>query len=136
MNGDALVLGLVLRARGGFYEVETRDGVLTAQLRGRMKQDLPESELVAIGDRVKLAVLEDGSSTIEAVEERTRVLSRRAPGRELEQVIVANPDQAVFVFSCADPDPNFRMLDRLLVVAESDSIPAAVCANRSFPSAG
>ena len=130
MNGDALVLGLVLRARGGFYEVETRDGVLTAQLRGRMKQDLPESELVAIGDRVKLAVLEDGSSTIEAVEERTRVLSRRAPGRELEQVIVANPDQAVFVFSCADPDPNFRMLDRLLVVAESESIPAAVCANK------
>ncbi len=130
VSADGLISGLVLRARGGFYDVETARGVLTAQLRGRMKQDLPESELIAIGDRVSLAVLEDGSSTIEAIEERQRVLSRRAPGRELEQVIVANPDQAVFVFSCADPDPNFRMLDRLLVVAESENIPASVCANK------
>ncbi len=45
-------------------------------------------------------------------------------------MIVANPDQVVFVFACADPDPNFRMLDRLLVVAEREQIPAQVCANK------
>jgi ribosome biogenesis GTPase len=67
---------------------------------------------------------------IEEIAERTRVLSRKAPGRETEQVIVANPDQAVFVFSCADPDPNFRMLDRFLVVAEREAMPAVICANK------
>jgi ribosome biogenesis GTPase len=48
----------------------------------------------------------------------------------VEQVIVANPDQAVFVFSCADPAPNFRVLDRFLVVAERGQIPAVICANK------
>jgi ribosome biogenesis GTPase len=48
----------------------------------------------------------------------------------VEQVIVANPDQAVFVFSCADPPPNFRVLDRFLVVAERQAIPALICANK------
>lgn len=67
---------------------------------------------------------------IEAVHPRERVLSRRDPGREVEQVLIANPDQAIFVFACADPDPNFRLMDRLLVMAESESIPALICANK------
>ncbi|MFQ5924181.1 MAG: ribosome small subunit-dependent GTPase A, partial [Anaerolineales bacterium] len=54
----------------------------------------------------------------------------RDPGREAEQVLIANPDQAVFVFSCADPDPNFRLMDRLLVMAESEAIPSLICANK------
>jgi ribosome biogenesis GTPase len=67
---------------------------------------------------------------VERVEERQRALSRQAPGREFEQVIVANPDQAVFVFACADPEPSLRMLDRFLVVAEREQIPARICANK------
>lgn len=130
MDESELLPGLVLRARGGFYDVETQRGLITANLRGRFRQDLPDSELVAIGDRVKVRRMPDGSGVIEAIEERERSLSRRAPGRELEQVIVANPDQAVFVFACADPEPNFRMLDRLLVVAEREALPALICANK------
>jgi ribosome biogenesis GTPase len=49
---------------------------------------------------------------------------------EREQVILANPDQAVFVFACAEPEPNLRLLDRLLVGAEIQHIPAVVCANK------
>jgi ribosome biogenesis GTPase len=35
-----------------------------------------------------------------------------------------------FVFACADPRPRLRMLDRLLVGAELQEIPAVVCANK------
>ena len=49
---------------------------------------------------------------------------------EREQVIVANPDQTVFVFACAEPSPHLRMLDRLLVGAEVQDIPAVICANK------
>jgi ribosome biogenesis GTPase len=119
--------GLVLRARSGFYDVETEAGVVQAQLRGRVKK---ESDEIAIGDRVQVREAEGGKMMIEAVMERDRVLSRRDPGREVEQVLIANPDQAVFVFACADPDPNFRLMDRLLVMAESASIPSLVCANK------
>ena len=120
-------MGLVLRARSGFYDVETEAGVVQAQLRGRVKQ---ESDEIAIGDRVEVRSTEGGKVMIEAVLPRERVLSRRDPGREVEQVLIANPDQAVFVFACADPDPNFRLMDRLLVMAESASIPSLICANK------
>jgi ribosome biogenesis GTPase len=45
--------------------------------------------------------------------------------------MLANPDQAVFIFACAHPNPRLRMLDRFLVVAEKQGIPAVVVANKT-----
>ena len=74
---------------------------------------------------------------IVAVAGRERVLSRVAPrsavgtSKEREQVIIANPDQAIFVFAAAQPSPHVRMLDRFLVAAEKAAIPAIrVCVNK------
>ena len=47
-----------------------------------------------------------------------------------QQVILANPDQAVFVFACAHPAPHLRMLDRFLVIAGRQSLPAIIVANK------
>jgi ribosome biogenesis GTPase len=44
--------------------------------------------------------------------------------------LLANADQAVFVFACAQPDPHLKMLDRFLVIAEKQEIPAVVVANK------
>jgi ribosome biogenesis GTPase len=130
MTESSRIPGIIVRARSGFYDVATEHGEISSQLRGKLKQEWQESDVAAIGDRVRLEILENGEGVIEEIESRERVLSRRAPGREVEQVIVANPDQAIFVFACADPDPNFRMLDRFLVVAEKEGIPAVICANK------
>jgi ribosome biogenesis GTPase len=131
MTESDLFPGLIVRAQSGFFGVQTDMGVVIAQLRGRLIRGPQETDAAAVGDRVWIYLLDDGTAMIEQIEERIRVLSRKAPGRrEVEQVIVANPDQTVFIFACADPDPNFRMLDRLLVVAESEGIPAIICANK------
>ena len=123
--------GLIIKAQSGLFDVETPAGIITCRLRGKLTQGRRESDAAAIGDRVRVQLLEDGTGSIEEIQERERVLSRQAPGRpELEQVLVANPDQALFVFACADPDPNFRMLDRFLVVAERENIPAVIIANK------
>jgi ribosome biogenesis GTPase len=45
-------------------------------------------------------------------------------------VLLANPDQAVFVFACANPSPRLRMLDRFLVIAEKQQIPVLIAANK------
>jgi ribosome biogenesis GTPase len=45
-------------------------------------------------------------------------------------VLIANPDQAIFVFAAANPSPRLRMLDRFLVVAESNHVPAVLCINK------
>ena len=131
MNDERKLPGLIVRAQSGLFHVETDEGIVVAELRGRLMKERMETDAAALGDRVWVQVHADGTATIEEVEERQRVLSRRSPGRtEIEQVIVANPDQLLFVFACAEPDPNFRMLDRLLVVAEREQIPAIVCANK------
>ena len=126
--------GLVLRARSGFYTVQTDDGDLVeARLRGRVKKERQASDLAVIGDRVHLERLPDGTGAIDAVEARHRRFSRRQPGPRgtwREDVIVANPDLVAPVFSCDRPPPNPRLIDRFLVVAEYNEVPVLLVANK------
>lgn len=126
--------GVVLRARSGFYSVRLDDGtLLECRLRGRIKQDRGTSDLVVIGDRVAVAALADGDAMIESVEPRRTRFSRRQPGPRgswKEDMIVANLDQVLIVFACADPMPHLRMVDRFLVVAEHNEVEAVVVANK------
>lgn len=141
-----LLNGLVIKAQSGFFTVHTDAGDIVCQVRGRLKKERRDTDLIAVGDRTRISLVEDGTGMIEEVAERERVLARLAPrpgGRgarrwdragylaEREQVIVANPDQAIFVFACADPEPRLRMLDRLLVGAELQHIPPVICANKT-----
>ena len=140
-----LLDGLLIKAQSGFFTVHTDVGDFVCRVRGRLKQKRRDTDLLAVGDRVRISLSEDGNGMIEEIAERERALARLAPlarGRgsrrwnrdgylaEREQVIVANPDRAVFIFSCAEPAPHLRMLDRLLVGAEIQHIPAVVCANK------
>ena len=137
--------GLIIKAQSGFFTVRSGDEDIVCQVRGRLKQERRDTDLIALGDRVRITTLEDETGMIEEIAERERALARLAPpagGRgsrrwdrdgylsERQQVIVANPDQVLFVISCAEPAPNLRMLDRLLVGAEYQHIPAVVCANK------
>jgi len=128
------VQGLVLRARSGFYTIATDDGpLIEAHLRGRMKKDRQASDIAVIGDRVSVELLPDGTGAIESVESRERRFSRRQPGPRgswREDVMVANADLVVAVFSCDRPPPNPRLIDRFLVVAEYNEVPALLVANK------
>ncbi len=145
-SSQDLETGLVIKSLSGFYTVLTEEGEqITARVRGRLKKERSETTLVAVGDRVQWRVSQDGGYTIVDVDERVRALSRLKPLssgrgtrrwdrkgylREQEQVIIANPDQVVFVIASANPEPRLRMLDRLLVGAERQEIPPVICANK------
>jgi len=124
--------GLVIRSQSGFYEVEVDGRVVSARLRGRLKQGRPMGDIVAVGDWVEVAGSEAAEAMIESVEPRQRALIRRDPRPQglYEQVLVANLDQAMFIFACADPAPKLRMLDRFLVIAEAQNIPAVVVVSK------
>ena len=106
--------------------------MLTCQLRGRLKRGPRLGDLLAVGDWVQVSRLGGERGMVEAVEERTRMLVRMAPTPHgmYQQILIANPDQAVFVFSCADPAPRLGMLDRFLVIAEKQDIPGLIVANK------
>ncbi|HET8522894.1 MAG TPA: ribosome small subunit-dependent GTPase A [Thermomicrobiales bacterium] len=105
--------------------------MLIATVKGSLKRERRGTDLVAVGDRVWVTDVGAGEGQIEAIEPRTRVLARLARRTEdVEQVILANADQALFVFAVREPEPHLRMLDRFLVLAESRDLPAMIGVNK------
>jgi ribosome biogenesis GTPase len=127
-----LLPGLIIRAQSGFFTVQAGEQVVTCHLRGRLKQGKHVGDIAAVGDRVVVSLHPDGTGSIESVEPRSTALVRLDPRPKgvYQQVILANPDQAVFVFACANPPPHLRMLDRFLVIAEKQGLPAVIVANK------
>ncbi len=125
-------VGTVVRSHGGHYYVDTGDEVVDCTMRGRVKQRRAESDLIAVGDRVRWSPIEEGGGIIEEVLPRHTVLSRTPPPPRapIEQVIVANPDQVLVVMAVANPSPNPFMLDRYLVACEAVEMPALIVANK------
>jgi ribosome biogenesis GTPase len=127
--------GLIIRAQSGFFTVQTDSQppeLLDCHLRGRLKKGKRLGDLAAIGDRVEITRSGPNTGMIEAILRREHMLARMAPTPqgEYQQILIANPDQAVFVFACSEPAPRLGMLDRFLVIAEKAGIPALVVANK------
>ncbi|MBL8061897.1 MAG: ribosome small subunit-dependent GTPase A [Anaerolineales bacterium] len=133
MTNTSTKHGLIIKAQSGFFWAETGEGLIICQLRGKLKQGRAKGDIAALGDQVELSVLDDGSGVIESVRERKQVIARidPRPGGVYQQVLLANPDQAVFIFACANPNPKLRMLDRFLVIAEKQRIPPVIVANKT-----
>jgi ribosome biogenesis GTPase len=126
-----LKTGIVLQARSGRHRVQDGERIATCYIRGRLKRQRIDTDLIATGDWVRWQLTRPGRGVIEEILPRETQLSRRRPGNtEAEQVIVANPDQAVYIFSVREPVPHLRMLDRLLIIAENNDLPAIICANK------
>ena len=124
--------GTVLNGTGGIWVVRTTDGMtLEASLRGRLKQENATMKL-AVGDEVTVArETAEGAWAIAEIHPRRAVLARRAPGKARgERIVAANVDQVLVVFAAAKPEPHVRMLDRFLVIAEGNNIPARIIFNK------
>jgi len=124
--------GTVLSGTGGVWVVRTADGATVhASLRGRLKQEDAGMKL-AVGDDVTVVCdADDDAWAISEIQPRRSVLARRAPGKARgERIVAANVDQVLVVFAAAKPEPHVRMLDRFLVIAEGNDIPARIILNK------
>lgn len=127
--------GVVLVRAGNVYRVHTEAGEVSATLRGKLKHK--DDDRVVPGDVVDLDLRaeEPGTAAITAIRPRRSVLARRAAlgaggGARRAQPVAANVDQAIVVASTCDPEPNPRMIDRFLVIAEANGLPAALVVNK------
>jgi ribosome biogenesis GTPase len=127
--------GVVLSGTGGTWRVHLETGaIVPAVLRGRLKL-AGRAVKLAVGDSVLLAEPVVGGSaaahTIEEVLPRRSLLARRAPGGSVgERVVASNVDRVLVVFAAARPEPNERMLDRFLAIAEGSGLAASVVINK------
>ena len=123
--------GTVYASQGGVYRVHLDSGeALDASLRGRLKREIRTGDRVVIGDRVDAVVKPDGTATIEAVDHRESQIVRRGPGGRRPKVIAANVDCLVVVAAAARPEPSQIVLDRLLVIGESNDLEPALVMNK------
>lgn len=120
--------GVVLGRRGHAIRVLVAGQCVEATIRGRLKY-ADGSRLVA-GDRVDLTIEPNGQAQIEAILPRRSVLTRRAGDARRDKPVAANIDGVLVVTAAAKPDSNPRLLDRLLVIAEANHLPAALVLNK------
>lgn len=112
--------GVITKGVGGFYYVDTADGVVECRARGvfRKKGFTP-----LVGDNVEIELNKENASTgvINAIRERTSQLIRPA---------VANVTQMVAVVAIENPRPNAYILDKLIASAEFAKLKIVVCFNK------
>ncbi|MCK9443523.1 MAG: ribosome small subunit-dependent GTPase A [Tissierellaceae bacterium] len=115
-----MVEGIIVRGVGGFYYVNTDDGIIECRARGLFRE---ENQTPLVGDKVRIRLNpEDGSGYIEEILPRKNQLIRPP---------VANITQAIIVMSIKDPILNPWLLDRLLVMVEKEKIKVTICINKS-----
>jgi ribosome biogenesis GTPase / thiamine phosphate phosphatase len=123
------VVGTVLERDGAVYRVATLGGPVRAVLRGKAKRDRPR---VVVGDVVRLEPEPGGELFgVVGVEPRRSLLARRVPAGRGARPVAANVDHVFVVTATTDPAPLPQLIDRLLVVAEANAIPAAVVLNKT-----
>lgn len=129
-------IGIVSVVFGARCEVLVDGASLPCLLRGRLKQ---EAGSIAVGDHVEYARLDEHTGVVERILPRRNELARsnrerprRRGGSESfpKQVVLANPDQVVFVAAARDPGINFDLMDRALALARSAGLPSAICVNK------
>lgn len=125
--------GRVVASTGAWYEVDAGGRRVQARIRGRFRQSATgTTNPVAVGDLVRLSFEKDETGVIEEILPRKTQFSRRAAGRRvgIEAVIAANVSRVWVVQSVALPDLNPGLVDRFLVTAARDEIPAGIIVNK------
>ena len=107
----------IIKALSGFYYVQTEDGVVECRARGRFRR---QDQSPLVGDFVRITRQGD-KGVLEALLPRKNAFIRPA---------VANIDQLVVLASCAVPVTEPFLIDRVLAIAQLQSVPALVVVNK------
>lgn len=103
--------GLLLKGVGSFYEVLTESGeIVTSKARGTFRR---EGLVPTVGDRVVIDRKEQGYALLSEILPRRNLLVRPP---------VANVDQLLIVVSASAPEPDWLLLDRLIISARQMGI--------------
>lgn len=116
-----MIEGIIFKGIGGFYYVKASGTLYECKARGKFKNN---NQTPMVGDYVSIEVYNEAEKlgTIETIHERKNQLLRPS---------VANVDQAIIVFALKNPDPNWILLDKMIVLAEQANLEIVLCLNKS-----
>lgn len=115
-----MVKGVILKGIGGFYYVDTEEGIFECRARGIFRKD---GITPTVGDFAGITILDadNKKGSLDAIYKRKTELIRPK---------VANVNQAIIVFAAKNPNLNLDLLDRFLILAEEQNLDIVICINK------
>lgn len=117
--------GKIMKGVGGFYYVRPHHDINNVLFECKAKGIFRNKKIKpSVGDDVEFEITDSAVLTgnITAVHERKNTLIRPA---------VTNVDQAVIIFALSEPEPNFNLLDRFLIMMAMQGVSTIICLNKS-----
>lgn len=108
----------IMKALSGFYYVQTPDGLIECRARGRFRK---EGRTPLVGDFVRITRESNGKGTVDEILPRRNAFLRPA---------VANIDFLVVLASCAIPETEPFLIDRIFAIAGRQNVPVLLCINK------
>lgn len=113
--------GKIIKGIAGFYYVHIGfGGIYECKAKGifRNKKIKP-----LVGDNVEIEIIDETGKTGNIID----ILPRK---NELIRPAAANIDQALVIFAVTNPEPNYNLLDRFLVMMDYQNVPTIICFNK------
>ena len=113
--------GKIVKGIAGFYYVHIiGQGIYECKARGIFRKDNIKP---LVGDNVDIDVISDEEMTGNI----TKIYDR---DNSLIRPMVANVNQSLIIFAVKNPEPNYNLLDRFLVMMEYQNVPVTICFNK------
>jgi ribosome biogenesis GTPase / thiamine phosphate phosphatase len=105
-----MIEGIITKGIGGFYYIDTNQGIYECRARGIFRK---EKVTPLVGDNVKISIVdeENKKGVLEEIKERES---------ELVRPPISNVNKAIIVFAIKNPNPNLSLLDRFIALAERE----------------
>lgn len=107
--------GIIIKGVGGFYDVLVDGNIISCRARGRFRKD---GIIPMVGDKVKI------NSEKQYIEE---ILPRK---NQLIRPTVANIDFLGIVLAVEEPEPDFYLIDKMIISAEMNNIEPIIIINK------
>lgn len=116
-----MIEGIITKGIGGFYYIDTKQGVYECRARGIFRKD---KVTPLVGDNVKITVVdeENKKGVLEEIKDRET---------ELVRPPISNVNKSIIVFAVKDPNPNLSLLDRFIVLAEREELEIVIVLTKS-----
>jgi ribosome biogenesis GTPase len=144
-DSESELLGVITKKMNMMFEVWVEGRLIQGRLAGGFKQNQNKRSAkqnytaqlpsITVGDEVRVRLVSANEAVIMTLLPRRSSFGRRAalamPDKyPHEQVIAANVDQMLAIFSAAEPAPHWNLLDRYLVAAEDAGLKALICISK------
>ena len=114
--------------------MRTDDGAtVESKIKGNFRlKGIRSTNPVAVGDRVEIALNQEDTAFITAIEDRRNYIVRKSQNLSKQShIIAANVDQAFLIVTVRHPQTSTTFIDRFLASAEAYAVPVVLIFNKT-----